>query len=505
MASGAVKQTFIRQTLKNIFSGWIAVFLAAITGLLATPIIIGKFGTEEYGIWFLILNFVAYFYIADLGITNAITRLFPKYKEDNALRVSDLVFTAYIIVLCVDVVLLFLLFYSADFLFEFLEIRTDLYQLFRLIFYIGVFEFLTQFVLRINFAILKGMHRIDLAYWFEATVSVFRILTVIFLLVFDSITIVQFALIYTLIKFSCDALSFLFVSRQLKESKIRFSTNCLKSLVDIGSSSLLSSSAVLLLNAVPAFVFGKLFSVDRVFLYSIPLAASFIFSRLSNAIYHGITPKAAELEVNGEIDKIYLINSFGSKSALIVGFNASLFVLIFGEDLMQLWLGSSGLVSSDIETIYLMLCFLMLYFFFSTFLKPLVFVYRSVGLHWVTTFENCSCVLIYALAAILLFPRVGEFVFAVAFCFVGVYRYLFYKIAAHSKIRTYTIPLLTVIGSFFLLFVAWLSLISVNGFLFKVAVFSFISFLHVFLVFKFLLSKNERALFIGQIRAFARI
>ena len=46
----------------------------------------------------LIFNITSYFYLADFGITNAITRLFAKYKVLGQDKVKNLLSTAYIII-----------------------------------------------------------------------------------------------------------------------------------------------------------------------------------------------------------------------------------------------------------------------------------------------------------------------------------------------------------------------------------------------------------------------
>jgi O-antigen/teichoic acid export membrane protein len=109
MIETKLKKSFKEQIFSNIVSGWVAIFLVTIVGVLLTPTMLNNFGKEVYGIWFLIFNFIAYFYLADFGFTNAITRLFAKYNVDSNYDTSKLISTAFMTIIVIDLFLFIVL------------------------------------------------------------------------------------------------------------------------------------------------------------------------------------------------------------------------------------------------------------------------------------------------------------------------------------------------------------------------------------------------------------
>ena len=81
-----------------MLSGYGAIVLGVIVNIFLLPVVLNNVGKELYGLWFLIFNITSYFYLADFGITNAITRLFAKYKVLGQDKVKNLLSTAYIII-----------------------------------------------------------------------------------------------------------------------------------------------------------------------------------------------------------------------------------------------------------------------------------------------------------------------------------------------------------------------------------------------------------------------
>ena len=371
-------------------------------------------------------------------------------------------------------------------IFTFLEIDEQFYDLFIFLFYVGVFELTTQFVLRINIGILKGSHRFDVAYRFEGLAAFLRLSSAGILVFFESFNIFAFSVLYSASKIICDSLSFAYIGKQIKGVRPLLDKTCLKDMLDVGASSLIISISAVVLNSLPIILFGKIFGVGNVFLYSIPFSVSIILTRLINAIYHGFTPRAAELKVTGNEDDIFEISSFGVKFAVLICFCFLSAVIGVGNEVLQLWLGTGTVTADERYLMYMILVILLGFVFFETAQKPNIFVYKSVGLHWIVTTETLLSVVVFLLFSLLFFDVLDELVFALGLLSVGIFKYFYYKFVGRAAVRTYSLPVVwatTTVAMLALLFVVCsFDNLLITVFSLVIGVFAFISlfFMHVF-------------------------
>ena len=72
--------------LKSVTVTWAAVFVAAATNLLLTPLILHRLGDEAYGIWVLVVTLADYYSFLQVGVRSAIVRYVSKYLALNDLN-----------------------------------------------------------------------------------------------------------------------------------------------------------------------------------------------------------------------------------------------------------------------------------------------------------------------------------------------------------------------------------------------------------------------------------
>ncbi len=490
--------SFQDQIYRNIVSGWLAILLVVVANIVITPILLNSLGKEVYGIWFLIFNFLAYFYLTDFGITNAITRLYAKYKVDPNYDSAKLVSTAYVLVLIIDVSLLFALLTFKDDVYSFLGIKSQFYRIFTLLFYIGLFELMTQFILRVNIGILKGSHKYDIAYRFEGLAAGLRLSAVVVLVYLDSFDVVFFAALYSGSKVLSDTISFHYLREELKGFKFNFDKRSFTDLFDVGTSSLLTSLAGALLISLPILLFGKFFGVEKVFLYAVPFAISIILMRFINAVYHGVTPKAAELKALDEEGEIFSISSFGVKFTTLLCFCILLFFIVFGEELITLWLGTSVVNKHEFEMMHNILLVLLSYVFLETVQKVNIFIYKSVGLHWLVSIEVVCSVVLFYLISVGFFEYAQELIFALALFCVGCFKYCYYRMVGRQKIKTFSLPFMLIlpIGG---ILISALQINQIEDLMIKVVIFGFVFIAFSFLFFKYVFSAREQKTISSQL------
>lgn len=71
------------QIKAGIILSYISILVINLAGLITTPIIVKTLGVESYGVYLIILSFVAYIALIDLGITTTINRFVAKYRAES--------------------------------------------------------------------------------------------------------------------------------------------------------------------------------------------------------------------------------------------------------------------------------------------------------------------------------------------------------------------------------------------------------------------------------------
>ena len=67
----------------GVLWNWVGVALNVAIGLLLSPYIARKLGSERYGIWVLVFSLVEYLWFFDLGFNTSVTQFVAKYRARN--------------------------------------------------------------------------------------------------------------------------------------------------------------------------------------------------------------------------------------------------------------------------------------------------------------------------------------------------------------------------------------------------------------------------------------
>lgn len=72
------------QIKAGIVLSYVSIFIINLAGLITTPVIIKTLGVDYYGVYLIILSFVAYIGLMDLGVTTTINRFVAKYRAEGS-------------------------------------------------------------------------------------------------------------------------------------------------------------------------------------------------------------------------------------------------------------------------------------------------------------------------------------------------------------------------------------------------------------------------------------
>src|SRR5690606_20926100 len=100
--------------VRGIVSGYALLGVSVLYGLGSVPLALAYLSKEEFGLWTMVMQFVGYLAMLDLGMSGAIGRFIVDYKEDLESReYGSLIMTGVVILLLQGVLLLTLGYFLA--------------------------------------------------------------------------------------------------------------------------------------------------------------------------------------------------------------------------------------------------------------------------------------------------------------------------------------------------------------------------------------------------------
>jgi len=442
-----------KQIWKNISSGWMQILLSLIFTIMITPLVINTLGREMYGLWILIFNIVGYLYLADFGITNSISRIYSKYNIlNNKEKLGSLIYTIYIIIFLIDIFIILFSYIFYEQIMSFLEVSENLESTFLILFIIAISEVVMQMILRVNIGILQGIHKFHITNNLNSLNIIVKFILIYILVYSNNLNVFTYTMITSGTKLLINTYSFYIIREELRLMRRVLDKNISKEMAGLGSSSLIISFGIALYTNVPTLLFGKMFSLENVILYSIPLSLMLIVSKFINTIFVIAVPKVSELKALKSDNKIYMISSLGIHVSLLINFLSLVFFIFFAKDILILWLGENQLREDDFFVMYNILILLMGYLMLMNIQKINNIIYKSIGLHWVAVKEITFSVLLLFILVFLFYQDLKEYIFAVSMLGVGVFKFLFYKYSSKDKSYISSHSILTIIFHFIALF-----------------------------------------------------
>ena len=198
---------------------FLALAISSTISFVSVPILVSYFGTEQYGLFSLVGDTLAYLALANLGVPNAVVTAFANIHSSDARK--QLVKNGLIISIMVALILclfLFLVIIKPELIFIILgKIPESIAQLVTNFFIVSIFFFIIQFPLSMYSQLLVYTGHIHIVKIINIVTSIF-ILPVLFIVIFFKLSVVSFVFINGLVGFiSALFLTFIFYRILLKD------------------------------------------------------------------------------------------------------------------------------------------------------------------------------------------------------------------------------------------------------------------------------------------------
>ena len=316
-------------------------FFNIICGLLYTPWMIRKIGTEDYGLYVLVTTFLNYF-VVDFGIWQAVTKILSRKRaegdKEGIRKVLGITTKIYLILDFVIICILLLVYPNIERLFP--NLQANHLSSFRIVFCIAAFFSVLSF----PFGFVKG---IFVSYEYYIQTKIFDLLVKILIIVFTVIALClngglyALVLCYGLVPFVINVSRVIFLRIKGIRIDIRAHSRAIvKELFAVSGWIMLAVFSELFINNIAPSILAARSTIEQVSVFGIGLTICNYFYSFAMSINGLFLPRVTEYRVNGDDSEIHALTSrVGRIQCIILGAVLGGFVTC-GTDFLLLWVGS---------------------------------------------------------------------------------------------------------------------------------------------------------------------
>ena len=328
----------------NVIWNWVGVGASFFAAFFLTRYIIHKLGEENYGIWALAFALIDYFWLFDLGLRSAVVNYISRFRATGETEsINQVINTALCYFSAIAVIALVVSGGLSGQIYRLFRIqpshRADFSTLMLLIgvsLSAGIFCCVFQAGLE-SFQCFKVYNHIAIA------AMVLRV-TGCWIVLVMGYGVVAMGCVVVFSQCSAYAMNFLAFRRAFPE--LRFSRSLirgerLKEMTAYGIPSFFANSSILALNQGPTVLVGHFLPEAFVGYYSLPLRLLQYSVDMITRIGFVTAPNTAELVASGRLSYVAKLGMYLNRYCLALFLPFSAFLIIYGRDLISVWVGAN--------------------------------------------------------------------------------------------------------------------------------------------------------------------
>lgn len=332
-----MKKTFI-----NICSGALGYILPIGINIVFTPIIIKNLGSEAYGLQSLVNVIIGFLMVADMGLDIPVTKLVSEYSVNkNPTMINKLLNTSLQVYFGIGLIgSVIIIAFTPLLVDKIFNIPINMIENAKYVFYLAAIGFSGGLLNMWGKSVFNGILRYDISNSINVVTSVLSILIGTYL-VKEGKGVVVYVLVRVLFTLLSGIVYIIISTLYLKGFKISFGINKeiwnnLKGQVGYGFFLRLSG---IVTSRFDQALIGTWIGVAAVGYYSIAILIVTSIGGLINSMIHFIFPKISQLNSSGNIEKLEEIFIMGSKFVGILIFLIFPPVILFANEILNIWLG----------------------------------------------------------------------------------------------------------------------------------------------------------------------
>ena len=341
-----------KQVFRNTVAGWFEMTVVVVSAMVITPLLISRLGKEGYGVWMLVGQVVAYLAILDLGVGSSVGRFVAKHNAgEDHLCLSRVVNSAIFLFVVSSIAILSATLFLYPNFSRFFKLSDEYYDTAKWLILLTGCGVALSFPLRIGQGVLEGTHNFHLIYLFRASGAFIKLSLITFIFGLRNceslLLLAIIAAVTTILPglFMCGA-----AVTRLPNASLGFQYVDVASLREIWSlslSALLGTLGILLLNQGQIIGVGKMIGPEAAVLYAIPVMLLTYGSMVTAYVVAAFKPMASHMQALDKGPSLRMLNIKGVKAVFLISLLIAVLAVVFGDSLLQIWLGSKQLSTRD--------------------------------------------------------------------------------------------------------------------------------------------------------------
>lgn len=340
--NGTELQTRKPSLIVNALSNYAALGVSIVVGLLLTPFIIKHLGKTGYGIWTLILSFVGYYGLLNLGVNSAITRYIARYAGQNDKEALNKTASTAMAMFCfTGVIVTVLSFLIAEPITTFFKVSQEHFNDFRLMIVVMGVATGISFPGEVFGALLTAHEKYVPTNIVKISQTMIRAgLIVCLLLSGAGLVGVAFAVLGTqLFGLVSNYLIYKRFTPHIQLSLAYAQRDFLRKLLAFGGITMVITIADQIRMNIDSIVIGKWVGMAEVGIYGIAFLLIKYMISLTVSGMSVLTPRFASLHGSNDLESIKRLFIKSLRISGFLAFGFCMGVIIFGGHFIMLWVG----------------------------------------------------------------------------------------------------------------------------------------------------------------------
>jgi O-antigen/teichoic acid export membrane protein len=427
----------MKSNLKNAKYNAIGFIFPVAVGLITTPYIVHKLGTEIYGMYVLAISLAGILSFLDLGFGQGIIKFVSHYEAKNDFRkINEIVNTSLLINIAMGLLGGLIIFLLSDFLSKkVFKVKPEQIELAVTSFKIVSIGFILNLISSTFSNIPKALQRYDISVKAQNTVWFLSVISSVIVL-YLGYGLVEMLIFYVIFQFSGLIFYFWFSKKLIRNLKLslKFNKDVFKEIFGFSIFTAINNIAGIMVFRLDKMIIAHFLGPSAVTYYQIPFTIVQMANNFVSSVIQFLFPVVSFLNSTGERDKLKQMYIKSTKT--VIAFSLIIFsgLVLFGKPFLKIWIGEE--IS---EIAYPLLVIISLVYFFISISNVGYYYYNGLGLSEINMISSFVAAIAYVVSAIILIPVFNLKGAALSFVFVllpyPVYIYILNKLISFSQVE----------------------------------------------------------------------
>jgi len=334
---------------KSISSGYVLFFLNSIVAIFLTPYILKYISKEEYGLYILCIDFLAWFTFLEFGTNKVIeSKAAHQIAEDDYKSLNTSFNASFFFQILVGILIIPLFYYTIkeNINDEQISEANILILLFSISAGISVFRSLYS-------AVIIATKKIYIDNYIQIGLNIFNFLLVILLM--PTLKLLGLAYINLLIVVLILIRSHFRLKNLLPLVKVnfkKFKYSELKKLLGTGFYFTIGSISTIFLVKIDSFIIGRELGLEVVGYFYITVKIFLLFQKVCNVFLNNFRPHISQLYAKSQIKSIDFIFQFLNQKLLGFTLFFSALLMILNKYFIEFWVGKEFYIGSEFSILF---------------------------------------------------------------------------------------------------------------------------------------------------------